>query len=231
MTGRGFGRALLGSGLLVVTLLGGAGGYGLGLLTTDQRASAGVAAAPLAPAASAKTTTPPPKKLIPDDSEPLQAEDIRYKTREFTVIYRLESRVKVRVPGNWDPALQDPPKEMRFNEPARKRLVRIQAGFTIERPPEESMDIRIGVLKALSADQMVTIKSRTVDPVTQHATLVYTYAEKLSLRHVITRWVANKDGLCAFEIGVSGLPQDKAALEEILDRAAESATRSDSPLN
>lgn len=229
MTGRGIGRALLGSGLLAVTLLGGAGGYGLGLLSTDQKASAGVTAAPLAPAASVKS--PPPKKLVPDNTEALQAEDIRYKTREFTVTYRLESRVKVRVPGNWDPALQDPPKEMRYNEPARKRLVRIQAGFHITRPPVESMELRIGVLKALPADQMVTIKSSKVDPVTQDATLVYTYAEKLSLRHVITRWVANKDGLCHFEIGVSGLPQDKAALEDILDQAAKSATRSDSPLN
>lgn len=230
MTGRGIGRALLGSGLLAVTLLGGAGGYGLGLLTTDQKASAGVTAAPLAPAGSVKSPTPP-KKLVPDNTEALQAEDIRYKTREFTLTYMLESRVKVRVPGNWDPALQDPPKEMRYNEPARKRLVRIQAGFNITRPPEESMTQRIDVLKGLSADKMVTIKSSKVDPVTQDATLVYTYAEKLSLRHVITRWVANKDGLCHFEIGVSGLPQDKAALEDILDQAAKSATRSDSPLN
>lgn len=231
MTGRGIGRALLGSGLLAVTLLGGAGGYGLGLLTTEQQASAGITAAPLAPSTSATVTTPPPKKLIPDDSEPLRAEDLRYKTRDFTVSSELESRVKVRVPGNWDPALQDPPKEMRFNEPGRKRLIRVQAGFTIERPAEESMNLRIEVLKALPADKLVTIKSHQVDPVSQDATLVYTYAEKLSLRHVITRWVANADGLCHLEIAVSGLPQDKAALQEIVDRAAESATRSDSPLN
>jgi hypothetical protein len=236
VAGSGVGRALLGSGLLAVTLLGGAGGYGLGLVTTDQQASAGTTAAPLAGAASgtpsSATPSTPTKTIEPDDSEALQADDIHYKTRVFTVSSVFDSRVSVRVPGNWDPSLQDPPKEMRYNEPLRKRFVRIQAGFSITRPPAESMAIRIAQLKeTVPADQLVTIKSHKIDPKTKNATLVYTFVPKNSVRLVIVRWVANSDGLCIFEMGVSGLPQDKAALEDILDHATDSATRSDSPLN
>jgi hypothetical protein len=229
VAGRRVGHALLGSGLLVVTALGGAGGYGLGLLTTDQPASAGTAATPLA---GVDPSTPPtPKTIIPDNSDPLRAGDLQYKTREFTVSGVFKSRVSVRVPASWDPTLQDPPKEMKFNEPARRRFVRVQAGFTITRPPATSMELRINQLIALPADQLVSIKSHEVDPVTKNATLFYTFVPENSVRYVIIRWVANAKGLCIFEIAVTGLPQDKLAMEDILDHAADSATRSDSKLN
>jgi hypothetical protein len=69
-----------------------------------------------------------------------------------------------------------------------------------------------------------------VDPDTKEATLVYTYVPENSLRYVIVRWVANGAGLCTFEIAVTGLPQDQAALEAILDHAAQSALRTDSSI-
>ena len=75
---------------------------------------------------------------------------------------------------------------------------------------------------------MLSIKSQTVDPDTHDATLVYTYVPDNSVRYVIVRWVANGDGLCTFEIAVTGLPQDKAALEDVLQHAADSAVRDDS---
>jgi hypothetical protein len=234
VAGRGVGRALLGSGLLAVTLLGGAGGYGLGLVTTDQQASAGTAAAPLPGASSTSPSTPsstPTKSIVPDTTKPLQAEDIHYKTREFTVSSVLKSSVSVRVPSTWEMVLQDPPKEMRFNEPARKRYLRVQAGFSITRPPAASMAVKIGQLLDLPKDQLVSIKSHTTDPSTGNATLVYTFVPDVYLRYVIIRWVANDKGLCHFEIAVTGLPQDKAGLNDVLDHAADSATRSDSPLN
>jgi hypothetical protein len=231
VAGRGVGRALLGSGLLAVTLLGGAGGYGLGLVTTDQQASAGTTAAPLPGGASSTPPSTPPKHVVPDNTKPLQADDIRYKTREFTVSSVVESKVSMRVPGAWDMTVQDPPKYVRFNEPARKRWIRIEAGFSITRAPAASMAAKMAELKILPAGQMLTFKSQHIDPETKNATLVYTYVPEQSVRYVMVRWVANPEGLCIFEIAVTGLPQDKAALEDILDHASESATRSDSPLN
>ncbi|MEV6410976.1 hypothetical protein [Kribbella sp. NPDC051718] len=237
MAGRGVGRALLGSGLLAVTLLGGAGGYGLGLVTTGQQASAGTTAAPL-PGASAGTpsSTPsstPSRKLRRDDSEPLQADDIRYRTRVFDVSSVVRSHVSVRVPSRWEMTLQDPVKDMKFNEPERRRAVRVQGGFKITRPPEDSMKVRIGQFKALPADKMVSVLSHTVDPATKNATLTYNYADpdNNTLKLGLIRWVADDEGLCILEIAVTGLPQDESALADILDHASESATRSDEPLN
>jgi hypothetical protein len=233
VAGRRLGRALLGSGLLGVTLLGGAGGYGLGLLTTGEQASAGTAAAPLTGTSAGPTTpTTTPKTIVPDNSKPLRAEDIEYKIRSFTVRDALQSAVSVRVPGDWQISVPpDTEKYIRYNEPARKRWIRIEAGFTVQRSPALSMAAKIDLLQALPATQRLTIRAHSIDPKTQDATLLYSYVPDRTLRYVIVRWVANPAGLCHFEIAVTGLPQDKAALETILDHAAESATRSDSPLN
>ncbi|MFI5711153.1 hypothetical protein [Kribbella sp. NPDC051620] len=235
MAGRGVGRALLGSGLLAVTLLGGAGGYGLGLVTTGQQASAGTAAVPLPGEAANSPSMPstPPRKLRRDNSEPLQAEDIHYKTRSFDVTSAVRSHVSVRVPGNWEMILLDPVKDMKFNEPQRRRAVRVQGGFKITRPPAASMAVRISQFKALSADKMVSVLSHGVDKATKNATLTYNYADpdNNTLKLGMIRWLADDEGLCMLEIAVTGLPQDKSALADILDHASESATRSDSPVS
>lgn len=180
---------------------------------------------------SSTPSSTPPKHIVPDNTEPLQADDIRYKTREFTVSSVVESRVSMRVPSAWDMTVQDPPKYVRFNEPARKRWIRIEAGFSITRAPAASMAAKMAELKILPAGQMLTFKSQHIDPETKNATLVYTYVPDQSVRYVMVRWVADPEGLCIFEIAATGLPQDKAALEDILDHATNSATRSDSPLN
>jgi hypothetical protein len=237
VTNRAVGRALLGSGLLVVTLLGGAGGYATGWLTTNQDART-AAAMPLEPATSAPsttsspTTTPVPTvpKLLLDDSEPLKLKDLDFKNQVFTVTSVLRSEVSVRVPSTWERVLQDPPKDMRFNEPERRRAVRIQGGFTINRPPAASLETRMDQLAALAPDKVISVKSHEVDPATGNATLVYTYADRGYLKYAIIRWVANEEGLCILEIAVTGFPQDKAALAGILDEASDSATRSDSPV-
>jgi hypothetical protein len=129
--------------------------------------------------------------------------------------------------------LLDPPKDMKFNEPERRRAVRVQGGFKIFRPPADSMAVRLTQFKGLPADRMVTVLTHEVDPATKNATLTYTYAdpENNTLKLGLVRWVADDEGLCMLEIAVTGLPQDKAALTDILDHASESATRSDDPLN
>jgi hypothetical protein len=235
VAGRRGGRALLGSVLLAATLLGGAGGYGAGLVTTTETAEASGQAAPLAAAGSltptpVPTPTPPPKQILPDDSPALQADDLNYKTRTFTATSVMHSLVKVRVPSNWTFTQPDPPTIGRYTDPTSKRWIRIEAGFTIRRPPEESMQAKIKDLGGVPKNQLVTILSDKIDSKTQNATLVYTYVPDQAVRYVIVRWVANEDGLCQFEMAVTGLPQDKAALLAVLNRATETATRTDSPL-
>ncbi|WP_432883603.1 hypothetical protein ACQPYH_42075 [Kribbella sp. CA-245084] len=228
-------RALLGAGLLTLAGVGGVGGYGVGLFLTEEPSLAGTAAPlPMAvtsgPSATPSTPAPPPKKIVPDDTEALDKDNLEYRVREFTATSVVRSDVRLKVPRDWGFTQPDPPKIGRYTDPTSKRWIRIEAGFTIRRPPAESMAQRLTDLATVPATQMLSIKSHTVDPDTKEATLVYTYVPENSLRYVIIRWVANGEGLCTFEIAVTGLPQDQEAMEDILDHAANSATRDDSPI-
>ncbi|MGW7679139.1 hypothetical protein ACWGID_00215 [Kribbella sp. NPDC054772] len=228
-------RAFLGGGLLALAGVGGAGGYGVGLFLTAEPSLAGTAAplpttsTPGTPS-TPTTPTPPPKTVVEDKTKALDVNDLEYKTRAFEVTGVVHSTVHVRVPRTWSFTQPDPPKTGRYTDPTGKRWIRMEAGFTIRRPPADSMQARLVALGTIPAAQMLSIKSTTVDPDTKEATLVYTYVPEESLRYVIIRWVANPDGLCTFEIGVTGLPQDREALEDILQHAAESATRDDSSI-
>ncbi|MEU8224712.1 hypothetical protein [Kribbella sp. NPDC048915] len=230
-------RTMLGAGLLALAGVGGAGGYGVGLFLTKEPSVAGTAA-PLAvnlPASSATPTpTPPLRKVTHDDSPALRADDLRYATRSFTVSDQLKSRITVRVPADWAYTKQTPPKSGRFTDRTKKRWIRIEAGFPITRPPAESMALREQQLAAVSPSQMVKILSSDVDD--RSATLTYSYVpdEELSprgiLRYVIVRWVADDSGNCAVEMSSTGLPQDKDALLDVLDRATSTIERHDSEL-
>jgi hypothetical protein len=231
-------RAMLGAGLLTLAGVGGAGGYGVGLFLTDEPSLAGTAT-PLAlgttpSTPSTPTPTGPPRKVTYDKSPALQADDLYYATRNFTVTDMLRSRISVRVPSDWVYTKQTPPKSGRFTDRTKKRWIRIEAGFTITRPPKDSMDARLKQLAGISKDQMVSILSHEVDK--SYATLTYTYVpdEELSpegiLRYVIVRWVADDSGNCAVEMSSTGLPQDKDALMDVLDHATNSVERRDSKL-
>ncbi|HEY9338171.1 MAG TPA: hypothetical protein VIQ79_27250, partial [Kribbella sp.] len=107
-------------------------------------------------------------------------------------------------------------------------------GFTIKRPPATSMEIRIGELNRLPANQMLKLISQRVED--RYATIAYTYVPPPEqspegvLRYVIVRWVADDSGNCAVEMSSTGLPQDKDALLDVLDHATDSVERQDSPL-
>ncbi len=243
MARRGTLGALLGSGLVAITALGGAGGYGVGLLTAVERSTAATGtAAPLGsvrPSTPAPSATPSPEEkprtVVPDNSSPLDASNLRFKTRQFTVEYVYRSLVSARVPSNWAMTQPDPPRTVRFTDPIGKRWLRIEAGFTIQRAPAASMQARIAELNRLPKAQALKYISTTVKD--NYATLVYTYVPPASLapvatlRYVIVRWVADDSGLCAVEMSSTGLPQDKEALMTVLDKAAASVVRRDSPLS
>jgi hypothetical protein len=238
VAGRWGGRVLLSSGLLAAALLGGVGGYGAGLVTTQDVAVATGVAKPLSPATTPTPPTPgstpgsslPPKKVVPDDTPALPVDELRYKSRTFTAKSVVQSTVSLRVPSNWTFTQPDPPIHGRYTDPTTKRWIRIEAGFSIRRAPEESMAAKLKNLTGVPKNQLVTIVSKKVDPKTNDATLVYTYVPDQSVRYVIVRWIANADGLCELEMAVTGLPQDKEALTAILDRATETAVRTDEPL-
>ncbi len=242
MARRGTVGALLGSGLVAITALGGAGGYGVGLLTAVDRSDAATGTA--APLGNLRSTPDPstspsptstPREVQPDNSPPLDAADLSYKSRTFTVEYVYNSEVTARVPSKWAETQPDPPRTARFTDPTGKRWLRVEAGFSIQRPPAASMQARIADLDRLPKDQLVKYISSTVEG--NYATLVYTYvppeslAPVATLRYVIVRWVADDSGLCAVEMSSTGLPQDKKALMTIIDKASSSVVRRDSPLN
>ncbi|TCC53404.1 hypothetical protein E0H75_06785 [Kribbella capetownensis] len=238
MARRGTVGALLGSGLVVITALGGAGGYGVGLLIGEaQPAVASGAAAPLGTASPTPSGTPTPaaptRTPKPDNRPALQADDISYKTRSFTAELVVKSHVSARVPYNWRITQPDPPNYARFTDPTSKRWIRIEAGFTISRPPAASMAARIKDLNTLDKNQLLTIVSQQVED--DQATLAYTYLPPESqtsegvIRYVIVRWVADDSGLCAIEMSSTGLPQDKDALLDVLDHASKSVVRRDTP--
>ncbi|MEV0803913.1 hypothetical protein AB0I34_39905 [Kribbella sp. NPDC050281] len=232
MARRGTVGALLGSGLVVITALGGAGGYGIGLLIGEaQPAVASGAAAPLGTATP--TPTAPMRTPKPDNRPALQADDLSYKTRSFIAELVVKSYVSARVPYNWRITRPDPPNYARFTDPTSKRWIRIEAGFTISRPPAASMAARIKDLDGLDKSQLLKIVSQQVED--DQATLAYTYLPPESqssegvMRYVIVRWVADDSGLCAIEMSSTGLPQDKDALLDVLDHASKSVVRRDTP--
>ncbi|MFC9693945.1 hypothetical protein ACFTSF_35705 [Kribbella sp. NPDC056951] len=238
------GTAVLASGLVAIIALGGAGGYGVGWLTAlDRSTTATGKAMPLgqikAVTTPAPTPTPTPepddpRNPIPDNSKPLRTGDLNYRSRTFTVQGTLKSEITLDLPDGWAYIAQDPPNNARFNEPIGKRWVRVEGGFPLTRPPATSMAIRVKKLLKLPKNQHVTILSQIDDGHTATLTYKYVPGRDLSpnaiLRYGFIRWVADDSGDVMVEIAVTGLPQDAAALRDILDHASESVERRDTPL-
>ncbi|MFK4082858.1 hypothetical protein ACI2LF_02040 [Kribbella sp. NPDC020789] len=233
------GTALLASALVAMTAVGGAGGYGVGRLTAlDRSVSATGKPLPLgqitvsAPPSATPTPVPvDPRNPIPDNSKPLRVDDLSYRSQTFTVKGTLTSEVTLDLPDDWAYIAQDPPNNARFNEPTGKRWVRVEGGFPRTRPPATSMAIRVMKLLKLPKNQHVSIVSQVNDGDT--ATLVYKYvpgpelSQNPILRYGLIRWVADDSGDVMVEIAVTGLPQDAAALRDVMDHASESVVRRD----
>jgi hypothetical protein len=229
---------LLSTGLLAATLLGGAGGYGLGLLSSPAVAASNGVAAPLEGTRSPSATPSPVevKTPKPDDTPPLVASDLTYKTRQFTAVAAATSKISVAVPKDWRMTQPYPQIEARFTDPTTKRWIRVEAGFTVRRPPAESMAARVAELKQVDPTEALKIISEQSGTATHddgtpltYSTLIYSYIPVDTTRYVIVRWVAlDKSGLAAVEMTSTGLPQDRPALLAVLQHATESVVRTDS---
>jgi hypothetical protein len=194
----------------------------------------------LRPSAEVTPTPTEPLNIAAKDPTPaLEKSELRYTGRDFVAENTVRSQVTLDAPKNWKMTLSAEPKDVaRFSDPTGRRFVRVQAGFTIERPPAESMTERIGQLSGTPHQEALRILSHDVAEDQRSATLVYNWIPTQvdaripqSLRHVMVRWVALDDsGNCAVEIAVGGLTQDKDALKAVLEVATDSVTRSDSSL-
>lgn len=112
-------RALLGSGLVVLTGVGGAGGYGVGIYLDNDATTVSDAADPVALPKGSRASAPA-KRVVPDTTKALSADSLNYKTREFVVTEAVKSAVRVRVPSNWSYTLPEP-KVGRFTDPTGRR--------------------------------------------------------------------------------------------------------------
>ncbi|TCC53405.1 hypothetical protein E0H75_06790 [Kribbella capetownensis] len=226
--------------LLLITVLGAAGGYFAGDRWDIPAATASGEAAPLGqvtPAGPTPSQTPsdpplPVKTPVPNTIPPLET-DLSFRRRTFTVSPKDYQSVQmaIEVPDGWH-FKTDPkrPAEVKYLDSRNERGVRVEAN----RPPIPTKDALAGLVidlkKSLPPQDDLRIQSQTTEQIVGDddqmrtvSTLVYTYIPTDTLRYVIVRWVStNGDDLANVEMSITGLPDDSPALDEVLLRATQS---------
>lgn len=234
---------LLVSGIVLLALVAGGGGYlGGQRLEPEQHRIEGLAV-PL-PAGGTTTPTPNPtstpsvplirKTPQPNPLEPLNLTDLEYKTRNFTVTGEVagEFKMSIRVPAGWElKATKEKPDEVRFVDPSGERAVRVQSALTSTTPVKQALQDLVTNLQSSQPYQnyvqaLYQGEGQVKDDdgkLRQVATLVYTYIPGASTRYVLVRFIATGDGdVATVSMSVTGLPKDKKALEKILAEATAS---------
>jgi hypothetical protein len=220
-----------------------AGGFAVGRLTEPAPANPAGSPGPLVteamPSPSRPSPTVPKKTPVPDPAERLDPDDLAFVRQTFTVTKSPHpaATVTLHVPEGWQLSRPGGTDEVRFTDPARKRWIRVESGFAVERPPADSMSILITNLRGSQPyENAFTMLARTTgqqpsrdgEGLRNLATLEYTYIPHQSIRHVFVRWVGfGEGGDAAVEMSVTGLQQDRAALEKVLERASATVERTD----
>lgn len=231
---------ILVSGIALLALVGGAGGY-LGGQVLDHQTSAGLAA-PLTGGSAQPPSTPtrtPSVPLVRKTPQPnplpaLKIDELDFKNRNFTVSSALAGEVKlsIRVPDGWvlTPS-KDKPSEVRFVQPGGERAIRVESALDPDKTVKRAIqDVLTGVQSSQAYQNYVqplvqnTGQVKDDDGVLrQVGTLVYTYIPGTTTRYVIVRFVATgDDGVATVSMSVTGVPKDKKALEQILAEATAS---------
>lgn len=228
-------------GIVLLGIAGAGAGYYGGQLVASGPTPLGVAAGPLAAGTepTAKPSGSPSLPLsrktpVPSTISPLLADDLRFKTRNFSVegTTTEQVRLSIKTPSNWQlTSSPKTPDEVKFLDPLKERAVRVQSGF----PPDKSvvqsrLEIVKGLLESQPYQNDVQIKFQGESQVEGDdgrmravSTLVYTYVPIDVVRYVIVRWVATgDDDKATVEMSIAGLPQDVKALNEVLDQATKS---------
>jgi hypothetical protein len=231
-------RPILVSGILLITLLGAAGGYLTGDRTEVPVPTASGAAVPLG------TLSPSQPDLVRKTPEPnnlpaLQPDELDFRTQRFTVQqdFQPSVRLAVRVPDGWQKTTnKNAPGEVKFLDSLRERGARIEAGF---RPGLTTTQMRDKLIQGLESSQPyendLEIIAKTDDTITgtdgrprATSTVIYTWIPGKTVRYVLVRWVATAgDSMATVEMSITGLPQDAEALNLIADEAAKSAMPED----
>jgi hypothetical protein len=231
-------RAILVGGLLLLALLGAAGGY----LAGDRlEAPVPTASGDAKPLGDVTTAQPPLPRHTPEPNNVpgLDPDELDFRRQTFTV--HQDSlppvRLSVRVPAGWQKTVdKKAPGEVKFLDSLRERGVRVEAGFA---PGETTTQKRDALILGLKSSQPyendLRIVAQSDDTITGIdgreriiSTIAYTYVPGKTLRYVIVRWVATAgDSQATVEMSITGLPQDADALNLIADQAARSATPDD----
>ncbi len=231
-------RPILVSGIVLITLLGVAGGYFTGDRTELPAPTAAGAAVPLG------ETSPTQPELArktpePNNLEALQPGELDFRTQKFTVQQDSQPsvRLSVRVPDGWQKTIdENAPGEVKFLDSLRERGVRMEAGF---RPGLTTAQMRDKLIRGLESSQPyendLRIVAKTDATITgtdgrprETSTVAYTFIPSKTVRYVLVRWVATAgDSMATVEMSITGLPQDMKALDLVADQAAKSATPED----
>jgi hypothetical protein len=221
------------SGIVLLALVGAAGGYYGG--ATYSGASRVNEAAPVAPLTGRSTDPPLPKKTpVPFPLAALKASELDFHTVNFTIHNDSGDplALSIRVPRGWQLTRdKKTPREVRFLDPKRERAVRVESALP---PPSLSTaDMMTQLVAGLKSSQPyendLQILSQTSDQLEANgetrtvSTLIYTYIPKKNLRYVIVRWVATGgDDQARVEMSITGVPQDAAGLKSVLLQASQS---------
>lgn len=225
-------RVVLTGLLLLAVALGVTGGYLTGDYLDRPLPTASGNAAPLGDPPTPTEPTVPVKTPIPNKLEPLET-GLGYSDRTFTVHPEGNQAVQlsIEVPQGWrltrDPTI---PGEVKFLDKLRERGVRVEAVEPVQQAPADAMaELIVNLRKSQAPENDFRILSQTTGLVDGDdggsravATLVYTYIPKETLRYVIVRWIAIDGEQTNVEMSITGVPEDTAALQEILKTATSS---------
>lgn len=225
--------AVLASGVIVLGLIGAAGGYLVGDLTQPTTASANNGSPT---DGDSPPADPLPKKTpVPYPKTPLSAAKLRYHTENFSIRDDAGAQVplSIRMPRGWQ-LTRDPeaPRQVKFVDPTKERSVRVESALPDSLSTTDQKSKLIAELEssqpyendlkiiAQDDDQIETGgEPRTV------STLTYSYIPNKTLRYVVVTWVSTGgDDLATVEMSIAGLPQDAAALKALLAETTKSVT-------
>ncbi|WP_432942962.1 hypothetical protein ACQPXM_38740 [Kribbella sp. CA-253562] len=226
--------AVLASGVVLLAVIGGVGGYVVGDLTdsaTTANANGNYPTGDDSPPAADPSL--PRKTPEPNPVPALKAGDLTFRTQIFTI--RDESgapvRLSIRVPRGWQ-LTRDPkmPREVKFLDPKRERAIRVESALPDQLSPTDSMNKLVAGLKASQPyENDLKILSQTDEQLEANgevrtvSTLIYTYIPIKTLRYVNVRWIATGgDDLATVEMSITGLPQDAAGLNAVALEASRS---------
>ncbi len=223
------------SGLVLLALLGGAGGYyGGAKYTGASRLNEAGTAQPL----TGVSTEPPLPRKTPEPNllAPLTASSLKFHTVSFTIHDEsgVPMRLSIRVPRGWVLTRSEKtPREVRFLDPKKERAVRVESALP---PPNlsttDSMNQLLANLKSSQPyENDLQIQSKSDDEVEANgetrkvSTLTYTFIPIKTRRYVSVRWVATGgDDTATVEMSITGLPQDAAALNSVTLEASRSVS-------